>query len=188
MRYLIGILVTIGLLILLIVIIVQHGGNDKTKLPQSKKPLISYSQTNAIARLTTDGPINAEENHQQIQITVGRDDVAIAFKKGYNGTVTTLQTYSNSEASYNSFLHALDRAGFTNGNPSASLKDEGGYCALGNRYIFEFIQNGKTLERYWATSCGSPKSYLGILDLSLTLFRNQVPDYDKLTVEFSPTN
>jgi len=187
MRYLIGLLVTIGLLILLIVIIVQSGGNDKSKVPDSKKSLESYSLTDAVARLTTDGPINAEQNHQQIQITVGRDDVAIAIKKGYDGAVTNLQTYSNTEASYNAFLHALDRAGFTKGNTTATLKDEGGYCALGSRYIFEFIKDGKTLERYWATSCGTPKTYLGAIDLTLTLFRNQVPDYDKITLEFSPT-
>ena len=187
MRYLIGLLVTIGLLILLIVIIVQGGGNNKAKVPESKKSLESYSQTDAVARLTTDGPINAEQNHQQVQITVGRDNVAIATKKGYDGTVTNLQTYSNTEASYNAFLHALDHAGFTKGNADDKLKDERGYCALGSRYIFEFIQNGKTLERFWATTCGKPKTYLGALDLSLTLFHNQVPDYDKIILDFSPT-
>ena len=187
MRYLIGLLVTIGLLVLLIVIIVQGGGSSKTKTPDSQKPLISYSQSDAVARLTTDGPINAERNHQQIQITVGRDYVAIASKKGYDGTVTNLQTYSNTAASYSAFLHALEHAGFTKGNADVKLKDESGYCALGSRYIFEFIQNGKTLERFWATTCGKPKTYLGSLDLSLTLFHNQVPDYDKIILDFSPT-
>jgi hypothetical protein len=187
MRYLIGLLVTIGLLVLLIVIIVQGGGSSKSKVAQSTKTLESYSQTDAVARLTTDGPINAAQNHQQIQITVGRDNVAIATKTGYDGTVTNLQTYSNTEASYSAFLHALDHAGFTKGNPDAKLKDESGYCALGSRYIFEFLQDGKTRERFWATSCGKPKTYLGALDLSLTLFHDQVPDYNKIIVDFSPT-
>lgn len=187
MRYLVGLLVTIGLLILLIVVIVQHGGNDKSNVPESKKSLISYAQTDAVARLTTDGPIVAEQKHQQIEITVGRDDTTIAMKQGYNGNVTNLQTYSNTEASYDAFLHAIDRAGFTRGDTSASLKDEGGYCALSSRYVFEFIQDGKTLERFWATSCGKPKTYLGSLDLTLRLFRNQIPDYDTITTDFTPS-
>lgn len=185
MRYLIGLLVTIGLLIMLIFVIVQHDGGGKNKVPESKKSLISYARTDAVARLTTDGPIVAEQKHQQIEITVGRDDVTIAMKQGYNGTVTDLQTYSNTEASYNAFLHSLDRAGFTKGDTSARLQDEGGFCALGSRYVFEFIQDGKTLERFWATSCGKTKTYLGSLDLSLLLFRHQVPDYDTITANFS---
>jgi hypothetical protein len=184
MRYLVGLLVTIGLLILLIVIIVQGGGSSKDKVPQTKRSLVSYSATDAVARLTTVGPINAEQDHKQIQITVGRDDVVIETITGYNGAVTSQQNYANTEASYYEYLSALDRAGFTKGDSNPALKNDSGYCPLGNRYIFEFIQNDKTLERFWATDCGKPKTYLGSVGLTLTLFQAQVPDYTTISTQF----
>lgn len=182
MRYLIGLLVTIGLLILLIVIIVQSGG--KGTAPHPKKTLQSYSVTNAVARLTNDGPINAAQDHKQIQITVGQNNVTIETITGYNNSVTYQQNYANTEAGYYNFLSALSHAGFTKSNPDPSLKNETGYCPLGNRYVLEFTQDGKKLVRSWATSCGKPATYLGALSLTLTLFQNQVPDYNTLSTQF----
>lgn len=182
MRYLIGLLVTIGLLILLIVIIVQSGGKGKT--PQTTKSLQSYSVTNAVARLTNDGPINAEQIHKQIQITVGQNNVTIETITGYNNSVTYQQNYANTEAGYYNFLSALSHAGFTKGNADPSLKNETGYCPLGNRYVFEFMQDGKKLIRSWATSCGKPTTYLGALGLTLALFQNQVPEYSTISSHF----
>ncbi|MEO8105420.1 MAG: hypothetical protein ABI602_03735 [Candidatus Saccharibacteria bacterium] len=185
MRYLIGLLLTIGLLILLIVIIVQHGG--KGPAPQTTKTLQSYSTTSAVARLTNDGPINAAQDHKQIQITVGQNNVVIETISGYNNSVTSQQTYANTEAGYYNFLSALHLAGFTKNNPDPTLKNETGYCPLGNRYVFEFMQDGKKLIRSWATSCGKPSTYLGALSLSLTLFQAQVPDYNLISSQFLNT-
>jgi len=78
-------------------------------------------------------------------------------------------------------LLALAHAGFTIGNAAPSVSDERGYCALGDRYVFELRQDNKDLERYWATSCGSPKTYQGVLNLTLELFQAQVPQYANLT-------
>lgn len=183
MRYFIGFLVTIGLLIVLVLLIFSGGGSN-TKKPETTKSLSDYASTATVTRLTIDGPINSNLIHTAVRITVGQTDVTYEQIQGYEGTVVNTQNYANNQSAYSNFLYALDHAGFTKGDPSKSLANEKGYCPLGNRYVMELVDGSKMVERYWATSCGSgaPKTYHGNLGLTLTLFKKQVPDYDRLTL------
>jgi hypothetical protein len=183
MRYFIAFFVTLGLLFLVLFLLFHSGG--KPKVPVTPKTLNSYASTDAEAIMTIDGPVNSSQEHQQVRITVGRDDINYEQLQGYNGSVVNMQDFPNSENGYDAFLLSLAHAGFTLGNNSPALRDERGYCALGDRYIFEFQQDGQDIERYWATSCGNPKTYLGALDLTVTLFQNQVPGYANLTQKVS---
>ncbi len=177
MRYFLAFLVTLGLILVLFTLLF-HGGS-KPKTPAGK-PLSSYATTDAVVRMTIDGPINADQSHQAIRITVGRDDVTYEQLQGYQGNVIKVQTYPNNGDAYVNFLLALSHAGYTLGDKSAALKDERGYCPLGDRYIFELTQQDQEIERYWATSCGKPKTYLGAFGLTTDLFKAQVPDYNSL--------
>lgn len=179
MRYIIGFFITIGLLILLIVLLVT-GGNDKANTPNAPKTLESYARTSAEARLTIEGPVNAPEDHRSVRISVGRDSTTYEQFDGYNGQVAQTETFGNTENSYSTFLRAIKLAGFTQGSKAPALKDDRGYCPLGKRYIFEFLQNGKSLQRYWATSCKGLKSFEGNTSLNISLFKSQVPGYQKL--------
>jgi hypothetical protein len=179
MRYFIGFLVTIGLIIILIILLFHGGG--KSKVPATAKSLTSYAATDAEVSMTIDGPVNAASEHEQVRVTVNRDNVTYQHIKGYDGQVVDTQIFANTENSYDVFLHALLHAGFTKGDSNKALQDERGYCATGDRYIFELNQDNDNLERYWASSCGSPKTYLGALNLTLTLFQAQVPGYQNLT-------
>jgi hypothetical protein len=178
-RYFIGFIVTIGLIVLLIVLL--FSGGSKPKATVTPKTLTSYANTDATVRLTIDGPINAQQTHNQVQITVDREDAQFALLQGYNGSVIKSQTYANTENAYDAFLHALEHAGFTEGNTASGLSDESGYCPTGDRYIFELMNNDQDLERYWTTSCGgTPKTFGGKLNLNLTLFEQQIPTYQNL--------
>ncbi len=179
MRYFIGFLITIGLIILLIVLL--FGGGNSSKTPTTHKSLPDYASTDAITRLTIDGPINAAQNHNQIQISVGRDAVVYKALKGYNGDVVDQHTFINTENAYDNFLHALAVAGFTEGNNDPALQNEQGYCPTGDRYIFQLTQNGTDIERYWSTNCGGVHTYGGSTNLTLQLFEAQVPNFDDLT-------
>ena len=186
MRYFIGFLITIGLIILLIVLLFHHGGSGK--VPATKAPLISYANTDTIVRETMDQVINAPDNHRTIQITVGRDNTTFELIQGYDGNPLTTKTYPMTESAYNVFLHALQHAGYTLGNDDNAAKDERGYCPLGTRYIFEVIDgSGADIERFWTTSCGSgvPSTFKGKTPTILQLFKLQVPDYDHLTANVS---
>jgi|SRR5579884_2678074 len=176
-RYFIGFIATVGLIIILIILIFHGGG--KSKVPVTNRTLDSYANTDAQVTLTIDGPINADQNHQQVKIIVSQNDATFEQIQGYQGNVVNRKSYANNVDSYTNFLFALERANFTKGIKSS--QDERGYCPLGDRYIFELNQDGNELERYWATSCGTPKTYSGDVSLTISLFQNQIPDYDNLT-------
>ena len=181
MKYLFGFLVTVGLIVLLIILLAT-GGSSKTTLPNTSKLLTTYSyDPTALVRLTVDSPITAPQNHHAARITVSRDNTTFEQLVGYNGQITSTQSYPNTQTSYVTFLRAIELAGFTRGDTAANLKNDRGYCALGSRYIFEFEAGGKQLERFWSTSCGGIRSFKGNTNLNLSLFRKQVPDFDNLT-------
>src|SRR6476469_6251002 len=98
MRYFIGFLVTIGLIVLLIVLLF-HGGNSG-KVPQTKVPLISYANTDTVVRATIDETINAPENHRTIQITVGKDNTTLNVIKGYDGNSQKNLSYPMTSSAY----------------------------------------------------------------------------------------
>src|SRR4051794_17087216 len=106
MRYFIGFLITIGLIIVLILMLFG-GGDDKSKLPKSTKTLDSYASSSAEAQLTIDGPVNADSIHNRIRISVARDQVTYTQLEGYEGDVVKTTHYDNNEAAYSYFLRAL---------------------------------------------------------------------------------
>lgn len=178
MRYFIAFLVTLGLILSLFFLLFHSSG--KPKVPLTTKTLGSYASTDAQVALTIDGPVNADQNHQAVRITVSRDDVTFEQIQGYQNTVVNLQNYANNQDAYVNFLLALAHAGFTKGDANPNHSDERGYCPLGDRYIFELKQDNNDLERYWTSSCGGPKTYLGNTGLTLALFQAQVPNYRDL--------
>jgi hypothetical protein len=183
MKYFVGFLVTLGLIIILIFLLFRGGG--KPKAPLVHKTLDSYASTSTEMRFTIDGPVNADSQHNQVQITVSNSDVTFEQLQGYNGNVVSTQTYVNNQNSYIVFLRALTLAGFTKGSNTPALTDERGYCPLGDRYVVEVIQNDQDIEHYWATNCSGPKTYLGDINLTADLFKAQVPNYQGLVNNIS---
>lgn len=180
MRYIIGLLIGIGLIVLTFILVVRiFSGSPKV----TPKPidLNSYSTTDTVMRLTLDGPIVSDQLHQQVRITVSRDQVLFESFKGYQGDVVATKSYDNNPDAYAQFLHALSVTGYTKGDPKAA-KDERGYCPSGVRYVYEAIGDGENILRWWSTSCGgSLGNFRGRPSDIRRLFTRQVPDYDVLT-------
>ncbi len=189
MRYFVGFLVTIGLIIVLIVLLLTggNGGNKQIQTtgekPRTVSQLAAYADTSAVVRITDDGEINGDQTHTSLRITVGQDDVTYEQIQGYQGTVVNSQAYKNNQNAYSNFLYALGHAGYTLGDDNSKFGSEKGLCPLGHRYIFELMDGDHDIQRYWATSCGSgaPKTYKGNLNLTIQLFQLQVPAYQDLT-------
>lgn len=177
MRYFIGFLVSIGLIITLIILLFSGSSSPKQATP---KLLSSYAGTNAVVQMTIDGPVTAQQTHTQVRVTVGRDQATFQQFQGYDGIIVKSKSYDNTANSYNVFLRALAHAGFTQGNKNATINDSTGYCPLGEVYTFELIDSGNQLEKFWTTSCGSPKTFTGNASLVTSLFRSQIPDYQTL--------
>jgi hypothetical protein len=178
-RYIIGFLVTIGLIILAFVLLL-HGGGSNSAGQAGPLDATKYASTNVVMQLTVDNPITAEDTHRQIVISVGKDSSTIYVYKGYQRTVLTTKTYANNISSYNSFLASLQRAGFTEGNRSKTNDSELGFCPLGDRFVYEVVSGDQDLQRFWSTSCGQG-NFHGNRATVLELFQQQIPDYGTLT-------
>jgi hypothetical protein len=175
MRYFFGFLLAIGLIVLVFVLIFK--GFHHTSAPKNQLNLTNYVQTDTAVRYTLDGPITADQKHVGIRITVNNISATIETYHGYGKTVTQTKTYINTQESYANFLRALQLAGYTSGSTDPKKTDERGFCPLGNRYIFEVVNRGEDLQRFWFSSCGQG-TFRGKSPLVRTLFRQQVPDYD----------
>lgn len=183
MRYIIGLLLGIGVIILTFVLIfraLSGGGGDEQQ--QRSAALLDYANTNAVVRYTIDGPVNQNEIHSKVRITVSKDQVLFEQIQGYEGKLVQTKTYPSNPQAYATLLRSLDKSNFTLANKNAD-KDERGYCPKGKRYIYEIINGSDTVQRLWSTSCNAREgSYQGGDATTIrTLFQRQVPDYGSLT-------
>lgn len=177
MRRILAVLIGIGVIVLLFVLIVRgfSGGNNQTPIKQTR--LSDFAGTDAVAQLYIDGPVVLDQDHRAIKILVSRDQTEIDIIQGYEGTVINQQVYPNNVAAFAVFLKALDHLNFTKGNTNPSLRDEQGYCASGDRYVYQLSNNGDDVLRFWSTSCGQG-TFGGNRPAVRDLFRNQIPQKD----------
>lgn len=178
MRYIIGLLIGIGLIVLLFVLIFRGGSSPA---PSTIKPLVSYANTTTTVRYTDDYPIDSDQNHRVVETTVGRDQTTLNVEQGYQGTVIRSQSYANNPTSYANFLSGLQVSGYNKGDTSPALRNDLGQCPLGHRYIFEILNGNNIVQRFWSTSCGNIGSFKGDTATVQELFQRQVPDYNTLT-------
>jgi hypothetical protein len=181
MRYILGLFITIGLLIALIIILVSGGSGGSSKVPSTSKTLDSYASTDARVRMTILGPVVANSNYEGLRITIDKNRATFEQLQNYDNRVVDSKTFDNTQLAYQSFLKALDKAGFTKGNAELKDADYRGFCPLGSTYIFELIDKDNAIERFWSNSCGDPKTYYGNLSLTMELFRRQIPGYNQLS-------
>lgn len=176
MRYLLGFLATIGLLILILVLLLR-GGDSAVETKALN--LADYARTDSVAQLTIDGPVTSNSTHEEVTIDVSSDEVVFSLYKGYEGELVNRQSYPNNTNAYTEFLYGLQHEGFTKGNTDPAMKDERGVCPLGQTQVYSFENEGKQLMRFWSTSCGT-KTFHGKTGAVINLFQHQVPDYNKL--------
>lgn len=181
MKYLIGLVLAIAVIIFIIIRLLTGGGEAPGSQPAD---LTSYATTGAVMRYTIKNPVQAASTHREIQITVGRDEAVFRLYRGYDDSIMKVERYSTGQSSYDAFLHALEKTGrYTEGNHNESVRDERGYCALGNRYVYEIIDgDGNVVQHLWSTTCDQ-QTFNGNAEAVEELFREQIPDFDQLTTD-----
>ncbi len=184
MKYFAGFLIAVGMLILVFILIIRgFSGRDAPKVPQIT--LSDYSNTSTVVRLTIDGPLVADQNHKGLRITIGRDQNTLQTYQGYQNAITSEKSFPNNQNAYDTFLRSLQLFNFTKGSTDPALADERGFCPSGQRYIYQIISNNDTdIQRFWSTSCGGQGNFGGNPSSIRTLFKRQIPEYDKLTSGF----
>lgn len=193
MRYFAGFLVLLAIFLFGIVIFGSDPGEDSgtpaTPVSQNTKALPDYANTNTIVRLTVDGPINGDDMHRQIRISVSSSLRTIDIIQGYQGNVIQSESFLNNQSAYSAFLHALNKSGYTNKLVQTKKlpfvsDDDQGTCPLGNRYYYEIINSGNNADqRLWTSSCGKPVpgNFGGAAPLVNQLFKSQFVNYGEFT-------
>jgi hypothetical protein len=176
MKYFLGFLASVGLIVFVFILIVRGFNGNSKKVTTT--PLTDYANSSVEMQYTIDGPVNADQDHKSVRITVGQNEVVIETLKGYDQTVGQTQTFDNNQTSYSTFLRALDIAGYSKGNTDSSKKDERGYCPTGTRYSYDIIDGSDTKQHFWSASCSSPGTFKGNMSQVRVLFQAQIPNYD----------
>lgn len=181
MRYAIGVISVIVIALFAIILIVTRTPNTNT--PQIDGQLVNlpdYSDSGALVTFTTEGRLQAQENHRIIRISISSTERTIDVLSGYDGEIIDGKTFTNSEAAFDEFMYGLKNAGFSS-EKEAEYETEKGVCPLGKRYIYELHNGGEQLVRLWASSCRrADGTFAGNTNLVRRLFQEQIPGYAKL--------
>lgn len=179
MKYVLGVLGVILVSILAIVLITSGGGGDQGP---AVAPLdVSEEAREGVSAVyTVQGRLVGQNQRRAIRIIVNQDERRVEVLAGYEEAVERSNTFPNTHAAFESFLVALDQAGFDN-KQATSIEDERGACPLGYRYIYELREYSQELLRSWNTSCSSNQgTFDGSTSTIRRLFRAQIPDYNSL--------
>jgi len=182
MRYFIGFLIVVGLIILGIILFIRllFGGGEQPQLKDTEA-LTAYARTSTVMQLEIAGKINADQDHRRIQIDVGDSGNEIRILKGYGNEVIRRENFHSTSEAYANFLRAIDLLGYTRGNTDESMADERGYCPSGRRYVFSIVDGAETKQRFWSTSCGREGSFQGETNNIIQLFEAHIPGYNEIT-------
>lgn len=167
--------VLIGLILLL-----NRGpsSNSTTSAPTQVK-LVSFANQSSIVSHTTHGRLVGDTERRSVRVSVTPTERRIEILSGYDQNVIKSQSYPNTVKGYETFLSALDLAGFAK-TKKTSLVDEKGVCPAGNQYLYTVEAAGATPVRTWSTSCSSSEgNFAGNAATIRQLFRDQIPDYSK---------
>lgn len=176
MKYFFGFLIGIGMIVLVVMLVIRGFSGDGGKT--STTPLSDYANTDVVVRMTVDGRIIAEQQHQAYRITIGRTQTSVETLKGYQYETIENRTFDNNSESYNNLLRALDIAGFSRGNKKSQATDPRGICANGQRYTFEILDGATEIQNYWSTSCGGQGNFKGNAGQVRQLMNKQIPAAD----------
>lgn len=184
MKYFLGVLGTLLLVIFVIVLIFRGGDPDTVPADQVRKLADYATESGTVANFTASGPINAKENHTIVQITVTDAARKIEIINGYDGTVTSVANYPNTTAAFTAFLAGLEQVGFTKDRDSrltfASV------CPTGKRYSYQLSNGEEKVVDTWSATC-EKGTYAGKTTPTQRLFEAQIPNYQDVVndVRFS---
>jgi hypothetical protein len=127
--------------------------------------------------MTVRGPIVADEKFHSYKITISSDSRTIKTYTGYLDSIVDQNSLGNNVASYDQFVHALDKANLTKGKQLEGDKNSTlGICATGSLYDFSIMNGDNVVKDLWTSTCnGSPGSLSANVTQLTSLFTNQIP-------------
>lgn len=154
------------------------GDSKKTdKTDEQETAALVQTTADRAVRMTIRGQLTADEKFRSYQITVSPSSRVMTTYAGYlDEQIDTVQLDNNTRA-YEEFVFALNRAGMMAGEPlEGAANDRRGLCPGGKILEFETLQNSKTVEQLWTTTCGGVKgSFKGNATAVSEMFLAQIP-------------
>ena len=183
-RFLFGMVVVV-LLILTVFLVFVDMPKKSSEEPvtstteQKKKQLYDYSGSdNSKVVFTHQGKIVGDDKYKSVRVTVTKTKRTIELLSGYNQRVEKKQDFTNDQAAYETFLRALDVAGFTKTKDVAN-SDERGVCPLGHRYVFQLFDGSEQIQRTWSNTCSEITGTYAGSRVTKDLFEDQITDYNE---------
>ncbi len=180
MKYILGVIAVVVILIVSIILIANRGDNASAPAgiePDNTVNLLDFADRVGTVEFTQKGRITAADEYREIRITVGRVERTIDVIQGYDGEVIERKVYPNTEAAYASFVEGLARVGFAT-EQEAAYEDKAGVCPLGKRFDYALKDGTQSIVSLWSTSCSRRDGTFGGNQSSVrTLFTNQIPEY-----------
>ncbi len=184
MKYFLGVLGVI-LLIIFVIVLALRGGDDTSTPAPDVKALTEYSaEPQSQVTMTTGGAINAEENHRIVSVQVTASNRSVAITEGYNGKVISEETFPNTTDAFSAFLAGLEQVGFS--KVRSSKLDFTSVCPTGKRYSYVLNSNSEDVVNSWSATC-ERGTYGGQVTNTQNLFQAQIPNYSDIVndVDFS---
>jgi hypothetical protein len=180
MKYIFGVLGIIVIIVVAIMLLRGGGKNPDDLSGNQQVNLSEYVDSGAEAVHTTYSELVGEEERRAIRITVSRNQRMVEILSGYNERVIRKKTFSNTQAAYDEFLHALKNAGFSR-EQEADYKEEKGVCPNGNRTVYQLRENDEDIFRLWSTSCDRDDGNFGGKPITIEdLFEDQILNYSDI--------
>lgn len=146
------------------------------------KNALTGSLTSQSVRMLVRGQITANENFHSYSIMVSNDMRNMTTYMGYLNQQVDNEQLSNNTQAYTQLVYALSHAQMMDGSPlQGDANDTRGICATGEVYEFDVLQDNKSVQSLWTSSCsGSPGSLKANLGQISSLFQLQIPNFSEL--------
>ena len=179
MRQFLAVMALVAFVIIggLIIFAIPWGGSDSKKQEAKQTQLTEFAKSGASAQLHIRGRVVSNKEHQELTISVNRDEVVATLFKGYGFTEVKSVRNSNNQQAYEVFLSAL-----YNARKGVSIP---GLCSGGELYNYSLVNvtTDGAPKPAWATSCSKKDGdFAGSISGVNKLFEDQVVEYDELTL------
>ncbi len=189
-KRIITVITVIFLLVLLGIVLFSGDGKKETQKKTSTVPkavvLNDFIDRDSRVSFVLDGKVNGDDIHRSVKITVARGSRNVELIQGYEGQVIKSASFGNNPQAYDVFLRSLARQNFTKERKKVTQTEVRGSCPLGNRYIYQIIDNSDIKFTSWSSTCQNTGTSAANVRIVNDLFQKQIPDYQKFVsgVEF----
>lgn len=184
LRYIIFFIV--GLLCLLILYFGFKGIQHVLKPSASKEAakavnLYDYQNNGAQIRYIITGPVVANQNFRKIVISVSATQAVVEVTIGYDQAPVLSQAFANNQVAYDTFIAALNVAGYTNIKTAPSGANRQGSCSVSDKFSYQIFANNNYAQDSWNTACDPNQgTFAGQSSLTQQLFQAQIPNYSQI--------